>query len=198
MDAREYWNHNTQFHGELVAAAARHGGDVLDVGCGEGLLLARLAPVSRTVTGIDPDPAAVARARKRGIPDGELHVTGLEGFDPGRRFDLVTVVATLHHLPLEPALTRLRELVNPGGELVVVGLSRPSGLADAAWLVATALPTMLADRLRGGVVDPDVRVVDPGETLADIRAAASRILPGARVRRRLYWRYTLTWTAPRG
>ena len=192
-----YWNHNTRFHGELVAAAARVRGDVLDVGCGEGLLLARLAPVSRSVTGIDPDPAAVARARARHIPGAELHVAGLEGFDAGgRRFDLVTVVATLHHVPLEPALTRLRDLVRPGGELRIVGLTRNGSPVDWIWSGLTYVPTRLGDRRHGGVVDPDVRVADPGETLAEVRVAARRLLPGARIRRRLYWRFTLTWTAP--
>ena len=35
------------------------------------------------------------------------------------------------------------------------------------------------------------------ESLAEIRAAVGAALPGAAVRRRLFWRYTLTWTAPR-
>ena len=36
----------------------------------------------------------------------------------------------------------------------------------------------------------------PGETLADIRSAARDCLPGAIVRRRLFFRYTLTWRKP--
>jgi 2-polyprenyl-3-methyl-5-hydroxy-6-metoxy-1,4-benzoquinol methylase len=58
---RNYWNHNTAYHPWLVGIAAEHRGDVLDVGCGDGLLAQRLAPVSRSVTGIDPDPAAIGR-----------------------------------------------------------------------------------------------------------------------------------------
>jgi SAM-dependent methyltransferase len=197
MSPREYWNHNTQFHPELVRAAARLGGDVLDVGCGEGLLVERLAAVSRSVTGIDPDAGAVARARERGIPGADLRVAGLDDFDPeGRWFDLVTVVATLHHLPLEPALTRLRALVRPGGELRVVGLARNVSPADMLWSAVTLMPTVLGDRRHGGVVDPDVGLAEPTESLADVRSAARRVLPAARIRRRLYWRYTLTWTAP--
>jgi 2-polyprenyl-3-methyl-5-hydroxy-6-metoxy-1,4-benzoquinol methylase len=47
---REYWNHNAAYHRWLLAIAAEHCGDVLDVGCGDGLLAQRLAPVSRSVT----------------------------------------------------------------------------------------------------------------------------------------------------
>ncbi len=61
----DYWNHNTAYHPWLVSIAAEHRGDVLDVGCGDGLLAQRLAPVSRSVTGIDPDPAAIRRAADR-------------------------------------------------------------------------------------------------------------------------------------
>ncbi|MFC0863604.1 hypothetical protein ACFHYQ_14980 [Sphaerimonospora cavernae] len=39
---------------------------------------------------------------------------------------------------------------------------------------------------------------DPQETLADIRVAAARELPGAKVRGRLSWRYTLVFDAPHG
>jgi hypothetical protein len=34
------------------------------------------------------------------------------------------------------------------------------------------------------------------ESLPEIRAAVRALLPGAQVRRRLFWRYTLAWTAP--
>lgn len=197
MTTLEYWNHNTQFHPEILRTAARLGGDVLDVGCGEGLLLARLAPVSRSVTGIDPDPGAIAQARERRIPGVDLRVAGLLDADVAeRRFDFVVVVATLHHLPLEAAFLRLRDLVRPGGELVVIGLVSYSGVVDALWNVLTLAPTVLGGRRRGGAVDPDVSLVEPRETFADIRRAARDLLPGARVRRRLYWRYSLTWTAP--
>ena len=35
----------------------------------------------------------------------------------------------------------------------------------------------------------------PETTLAEIRAAAAQVLPGARIRRRLFWRYSLVYTA---
>jgi 2-polyprenyl-3-methyl-5-hydroxy-6-metoxy-1,4-benzoquinol methylase len=68
----EYWNHNTAYHPWLVGIAAEHRGDVLDVGCREGLLAQRLAPVSRSVTGIDPDPAAIGRAADRRNSSGRV------------------------------------------------------------------------------------------------------------------------------
>ncbi|RZS61394.1 hypothetical protein EV386_1693 [Xylanimonas ulmi] len=37
---------------------------------------------------------------------------------------------------------------------------------------------------------------DPEETFAEVASTARAVLPGARVRRRLWFRYTLEWTAP--
>lgn len=53
----------------------------------------------------------------------------------------------------------------------------------------------LVDALHAAPVDP-APMRDPAESLREIRDAAGRILPGARLRRRLMWRYTLVWQAP--
>lgn len=60
----EYWNHNTAYHPWLIDIARRHGGDVLDVGGGDGLLAQRLSGVCRSVTAIEPDQAAARRAEE--------------------------------------------------------------------------------------------------------------------------------------
>jgi SAM-dependent methyltransferase len=78
----EYWNHNTAYHPRLLDIAARHHGDVLDVGCGEGLLVQRLAAVSRRVVGIDADAATVRRAQRRvrTIADASVEFAAFEDF----------------------------------------------------------------------------------------------------------------------
>lgn len=120
----EYWNHNTAYQPWLVDIAAQHRGDVLDVGCGDGLLAARLAPVSRSVTGIDSDPGAAARATARlaPIPHAMASAESFEDFSAGeRRFDVITFVASLHHMDLRAALIKARGLLTddvlPGAHL---------------------------------------------------------------------------------
>lgn len=195
----EYWNHNTAFH-PWILAGVRPGTRVLDVGCGDGLLLARLAAAGAEVTGIDSDPVAVRRARAR--LGGAARATVLLGdmlgapeLD-GRRFGLVTCVATLHHLPLEPALIRMGALLEPGGELRVVGLAANRTFSDWAVAAALVLPTRVVGALRGESDYPGMDTAPPAESLAAIRRAAASVLEGSRVRRRLYYRYTLTWTKP--
>ncbi len=194
-----YWNHNTAFHAGIVAGVRkRGGGPVLDVGCGEGLLLERLAGVADEVVGIDPDARAVARSRARDVPGVRVVHAGLLDADLSDlgHFDTVSCVATLHHLPLRPALRRLGELVAPGGRLVVVGLAANASITDQLVSLAQLIPVRVLGALNREQGDVGVAMTEPVTSLAEIRAAAAEILPGARLRRRLYYRYTLVWDRP--
>ncbi|WP_226995651.1 class I SAM-dependent methyltransferase [Gordonia phthalatica] len=196
----DYWNHNVAYHRELVDAAARRGGSVLDVGCGDGLLLARMSEVADRVVGIDADRAAVVQARARldGRPNARV-VVGDVMTSPeldGESFDLVVSVAALHHLPLESALLRLRDLVAPGGELRIIGLSANRSAVDWAVSGALVVPVRVMSRLRGEADYDGMVTTQPRDSLAQIRLVARATLPGSRVRRRFYYRYALTWTKP--
>ncbi len=196
-----YWNHNTAYHPELVAEVRRRGGSVLDVGCGDGLLLSRLAPFARRAVGIDLDPTALGRARDRlvGWRRAELVEADLRQASDGlagERFDTVTCVATLHHVPLVDGLTALRRLLAPGGRLLIIGLAANGSPADWATGIATLLPIRALGRWHRESNPPGgVRIAEPAESLHRIAGTSARMLPGRRLRRRLYYRYSLTWTA---
>lgn len=193
----EYWNHNTAYHPWVLALAS--GRDVLDVGCGDGLLVSRLAPVARTVVGVDPDPAAVRRARSR-----VAHVEGVSivesAFDEfsssSAQFDLITFVASLHHLDLRPTLAAANEMLRPGGELAVVGLSANTTAADWMWSALCLPAARLGSRWHRETRDIGVAVADPRDNLTEIRRTASEVLPGVRIRRALYYRYLMRWKKP--
>lgn len=100
----------------------------LEVGCGSGDLLALLVRAGwPEVEGVEFDPVAAERARRRsGRP---VLVTPFpERALPAGAFDLVMLVHVFEHLP-DPraALLRLRELVSPGGRVVIIG-PNPEGL----------------------------------------------------------------------
>ncbi|KZS58104.1 class I SAM-dependent methyltransferase [Mycobacterium ostraviense] len=196
----DYWNHNTAYHPWLVDIAARHHGDVLDVGCGEGLLVQRLASVSRRVVGIDPDAATVERARLR------LHSMANTSFDrcdfqgytaPERSFDVIAFVASIHHQPLREALAKARRLLKPGGELAVVGLAANTTIRDWAWSLLCTPWVRIGSLLHRETRDIGVPVTEPHENLDQIRQVATEVLPNAEVRRGLYYRYRLHWRDPR-
>ena len=186
----DYWNHNVAFHRRIVRDTALRGGSALDVGCGDGLLLARLATVCRRVVGLETDEQT---------PQVEVLLDDVMDPDLPKRigtFETVSCVATLHHLPLEPALARLSELVAPGGRLIIVGLAANRGLWDWVLSALAVLPLRMVGALRRERSDIGVVTRPPRESLAEIRAAASRMLPDARIRRRFYYRYTLIWDRP--
>ncbi|MFH9422731.1 class I SAM-dependent methyltransferase [Streptomyces sp. NPDC017529] len=207
FNQRHPWSHNDHYGpwtaGRVAASGARH---VLDVGCGTGNLAALLRRRAVTVTGLEPDPGTARAAARRFADDPAVTIVeaGFAGRDPQRRFDAVTVVAVLHHLPLLPTLRELRGCLAPGGRLVVVGCYREAGRAD----LLASLPALLLNPVMGLVKHParadapplhmTAPTAAPRETLGEIRAAAAQALPGARIRRRLFWRYSLVYDAPAG
>ena len=107
----------------------------------------------------------------------------------------MTCFATLHHLDLDDGLRRLRDLVSPGGHLVVVGLARVGTPTDAALSLAAVPAAMVADRARGS--GSTARPCGtPSTATATCGRPRGRILPGVQWRRRLYWRYSLVWQSP--
>jgi 2-polyprenyl-3-methyl-5-hydroxy-6-metoxy-1,4-benzoquinol methylase len=191
-----YWNHNSAYHPWLVDIAQTHRGNVLDIGCGDALLAARLAEVSRTVTAIDVDPAAYERAAARLAPidNAAARLADFAHYRPGdRRFDLITFVASLHHMELATALRKARGLLAPDGEIAVVGLAANKSILDWVWGAGCVPLAQLGSWLHREERNVGMRVTDPRESLAEIRAVAADVLPNALIRRGLYYRYLLRW-----
>lgn len=167
----------------MLRRAARHRGDCLDVGCGDGLLLQRLAPAARTVTGIDVDKQATTRARRRIAQFANVTVKRIsfDDFDPGSSgFDVITFVASIHHMDLPSALQKARFLLVPRGELLIVGLAANKSIAD--WAIAgLVLPFAYAcSRLHRETRNIGVRIAEPQQSLGEITATARRLLPVSR------------------
>jgi len=185
----------------IVTIAEELNGDVLDVGCGEGLLMERLAGVSRFVTGIDRDERAIRQARVRTAGLTNATVVQADFMDielAPDSYDLITFVAVLHHLDLESALRRSARLLRPGGRLLVVGLSANKSVGDYA-RSALLLPVV---RLMSGIHRESgsvgVVAIPPEESFAEIERTARSVLPEIRLRRALYYRYILSWAKPVG
>lgn len=211
FNAAHPWSHNDHYHGwvlrHLPRERGRRGGrgggrqlSCLDVGCGTGNLARRLAPHVRRVRGIDVDASSIATAVQcsGGIDNVSFEVGDLDAVG-GERFDVITLLAVLHHLPLEPTLRRLRTLLAPGGRLLVVGCYRQATVADQA-VALMAVPANVAMGVaksrgaRRARLAMSAPTRQPEQTLAEIRATAANVLPGARIHRRLFWRYTLAYT----
>ncbi|MEP7158912.1 MAG: class I SAM-dependent methyltransferase [Chloroflexota bacterium] len=94
------------------------GAVLLDIGCGDGSLVRDLgAHVSRAV-GIDPELAEPERGDHYELRRGRFP----DDLAPDRRFDVITMLAVLEHLPPEAQAHLAYEfaaLLNPGGRVLI-------------------------------------------------------------------------------
>ncbi|MER5368964.1 class I SAM-dependent methyltransferase [Streptomyces sp. NPDC002722] len=195
------WDHNAHYHRQILRRLPRRFDSALDVGSGSGDLARLLASRAGAVHGIDVAPTIVARARELTAPAAPVTFTVGDVLTemPTGPYDVITCVATVHHLPFDEALARFRQHLAPGGTLVVVGLYRPRSRTDRL-IDAVAVPSNVAMALiknRGRRSSRPTSMTAPTRpatmTFADIVRDARHALPGVRLRRRLFWRYTLVW-----
>jgi SAM-dependent methyltransferase len=111
-----------------VAAVAPAGARVLEVGCGPGHLSIRLARHGLEVTGLDLDPAMIARARantdragNRGGRRPSFLVGDVAALAfPDRSFDLVVSTLSMHHWADPTAgLTEIGRVLRPGARALI-------------------------------------------------------------------------------
>jgi 2-polyprenyl-3-methyl-5-hydroxy-6-metoxy-1,4-benzoquinol methylase len=98
---------------ESVSAPPRH---LLEIGCGDGELAARLHGLGYHIVALDSDAKAVRAARARGV---DARVARWPDF-VGGSYDAVLFTRSLHHLrPLSPAIARAAHLLEPNGVVLV-------------------------------------------------------------------------------
>lgn len=143
---------------------------------------------------LDAEQAALARRRC----DGRASVLRADlrrlPFADGV-FDVVTALASFHHAPFEVSASEARRVLKPGGRLVVLGVWTDNGFRDVGPNVLSSLYNRYLLRRRGpDAMRSPATLVQTGWHAA--RAQMAELLPGARLRRRMLWRYTLVWDKP--
>jgi SAM-dependent methyltransferase len=111
----------------------------------------------------------------------------------------------LHHLPMQEALLQWSRALRPGGVLLVLDLYRQTSLWQAlsnpAAMLLSSLLTLVHD---GRLCEPaEVRRAwaehgkhDVYAALPEVTWVCAQLLPGARVRSHLLWRYSIVWSKP--
>lgn len=117
---------------QLIARAellASH--EILDVGCGTGTLAVRIAQqyAGVRITGVDPDPKALARGAQKAMRAGvavrfDRGFADTLAYEDGS-FDRVFSSMMLHHVPRRDkptSLAEMRRVLKPGGRLELMDI----------------------------------------------------------------------------
>tara|TARA_B100000674_G_scaffold485386_1_gene492156 strand:+ start:756 stop:1466 length:711 start_codon:yes stop_codon:yes gene_type:complete len=159
--------------------------DVLEVGCGTGLILQRAAAHAKKAVGVDISPGMLEHAKRRGLDVYEGTATELPFEDES--FDLVYSFKVLAHVEgIAQALEEMKRVTRPGGRIVAEFYNR----ASLRTLVKALKPgTRIGSK--GDTTDddvftrydslPDIEAISPSglrlETTHGIRIASPLALP---------------------
>ncbi|MEV1004282.1 class I SAM-dependent methyltransferase [Nonomuraea sp. NPDC050202] len=186
------FDHNDHYHPRLLRLVPEGARSALDVGCGTGRFARRLAGLGLQVDAVDPAAEAIEAAPP--APGVRYHHADITGMDlPEGRYDYISCLASIHHVPFG-TVARLRDALAPGGVLAILGCYPEVSRTDYAWSLA-AVPVNAVARLAmaGRGTPSPAPVKRPEMSLAEIRREAAALLPGATIRRLLFWRYLLAY-----
>ena len=206
--ATEGWSHNDTYHSFLLRHVPTPCGQALDIGCGTGGFSRLLAQRAQHILALDLSPQMIRVAQERSVlfNNIEYQVADVLKHElPAAYFDCIVSIATLHHLPLDLMLEKMRATLKADGVLLVLDLFKAESVSDFA-MSLPAIPWNFALRLwKQHRLRPSREVraawaehgrTDVYSTLSQVRRSCEKVLPGAHITRHLLWRYSIVWTKP--
>jgi ubiquinone/menaquinone biosynthesis C-methylase UbiE len=164
-----------RWFGDLAASFST--GPLLEIGCGEGILLAAFR--SRTRVGIDPSIRALMRARKRSAV--QCAVARAEELPfPSESFDVVASVGVMEHFENQDAASAeiRRVLTRSGRYLALIHTDMTRGerlrLKVREFLFPVPRPIALAQWIRKKLFHPIVQPLRKSYTIEGARAILER------------------------
>jgi 2-polyprenyl-3-methyl-5-hydroxy-6-metoxy-1,4-benzoquinol methylase len=101
----------------VLGLPASKTGSLLDVGCGNGDFISRMRSFGWTVSGIDPDPAAVSYGAKQGL---HIRTGTVADLPESERYDVITLSHVVEHVSDSVALIReCAKRLQPTGRLIL-------------------------------------------------------------------------------
>jgi SAM-dependent methyltransferase len=156
----------------------------LDVGCGDGGFLALAAARGADVSGVDADPAAVARAENR-VPTADVRTGFMEALPwTDARFDAVAGFNAFQYaVDIDLALREAVRVLRPGGRLGVCkwGRAQDNELFRLAVAIGAGRPGALRtqDPVEAAIGRAGLTVCDQGDLRVELEVPDVAALAGA-------------------
>ena len=199
------WNHNAQYHKYLTNQIPEQCRHILEIGCGTGEFSRLLAGRAERILAVDLSPQMIRLARERSklYPNVDFIEADVMTYQlPDNQFDCIATLTTIHHLPMESMLRKIRKALKPGGIFVCLDLYQRSNLSDLLFDSVAYAANLILTLIKTGKPKPSREVreayaehgkTDTYLTLPQIEQICADILPGALVSRHLFWRYSIIW-----
>ncbi len=200
------WNHNNHYESFLLKHIPPSSElDALEIGCGTGSFTRLLAQRFRRVLAIDLSPRMIelAKEQSRQYPNIDFHVADVmtEEFS-SNQFGCIASIATLHHVPFEPILAKMKDALKPGGTLLVLDLFKAESLTDFSTTLLAIPVNIILKLIKDGHIRESSAVraaweehgrTDTYLALSQVRQSCAALLPKAQIKRHLLWRYSIVW-----
>ncbi len=127
---------------EAVKDYVRPGGQVLDVGCGNGNIAYQMGALGYKVLAIDMSADSIAKAQEvNGHPNVEFRVTPAEAVDPALKFNAIICSEVIEHLTDPDTVVKtLKGMLAPEGALII---TVPNGWGPREFLVTRPMQFLL-------------------------------------------------------
>lgn len=192
------WNHNVHFHDYLLCQLPPKIDCALDVGCGWEIFTCKLAQKAKIVDAIDVDEAILkqALAHHNATNINYQNATFINSNLSKNSYDVIISIASLHHMDLATALSKIKLLLCPSGKLIILGLYRETSFWDYFYSVISVPLNLIYLKLHrtSNLTSTVVATTYPAQlSFNQIKLVATRLIPGCKIQRHLFWRYSLIW-----
>ena len=118
------------------------------------------------------------------------------------RFDAIVSISTLHHVPVENLLPKLKTALKSSGKLVILDLLEYESLGDTLsdciavplnWLFQMRKNRHIQKSPEAAEAMREHLRTDEYLTLSQARRIYTNSLKGAKLRKHLFWRYSVVW-----
>ena len=200
------WDHNRQYQNYLIKNIPKNCDRILDVGCGTGELTKKLVLFGKEITGIDISENMLHEAEKRNYDEKIKYIKiSAEDYleETDRQFDIIISIAALHHMNEERILKIMKNRLTENGKILVLDIVKEKTIFDyflsiIAVILNPIIMLVMNGRLRVSKNEREAWAehfqYDKYLTITEVKNIAKNVLGKAKIKRHLFWRYSLIYS----